>query len=180
MKKIIAAIVILFLFASGCVQTSSDETDQYSEYSDPNSGFTMKYPTSWDVNPVYSNLSIVEFESPDNQASMRISIKQTYHPEGEEEGGIGISYDVPNSTPIESSENIQISNAHGLKWTFLVDDGDREYIDGIIIVKQKCPELQNNRIFYHIRFVYPNDDQQLESTMRSMVDSIDLSCPFGE
>lgn len=176
MKKIILFVLTLFLLIPGCIQTSSEETEKFLEYSYPDTGFTIKYPQSWNVSQP-GEFYHVGLSSPDHQASMWITIHPGHHPEGMEEEGYGISYEVPNSTPIVSWEKIQISGANGLKWTFLVNNSDRKYIDGIIMFVQKCPELQNNRILYHIRYDYTTNDIQLENTVNAMLNSIELNCP---
>jgi hypothetical protein len=142
----------------------------------PNTGFKVKIPQSWNVNSTQEYYRVV-FTSPDNQASINIEIMPSHHPEGEEEGGVGLSYEVPNSTTIESFENIQIAGVDGLRWTFLVNGSSREYIDGFISFTQNCPGLQYNRISYFINYDYTRSDVQLEETIKAMLDSIQLTCP---
>ncbi len=169
-------VLMLFLLIPGCIQTPSEEPEKFLEYSYPDTGFTIKYPQSWNISQTGENYRI-GLTSLDHQASMRISIHPGHHPEGMEEGGYGISYETPNSTPIVSWEKIQISGADGLKWTFLVNNSDRQYIDGIIMFVQKCPELQNNRVLYHISYDYTTNNVQLEKTVNTMLNSINLTCP---
>ncbi len=176
MKKAVLIISILFLFASGCIQNSSEVTEKLSVYTHPDTGFTMKYPQSWIVNETTGNYHVI-VSSPDNQASFGVIIDQWNHPEGMEEGDYGISGDRPNSTPIENKQQIQISGTDGLGWTFLVNDGKREYINGIVMLIKRCPELPNNRILYHIDYDYPRGDVQLENTVKTMLNSIGMTCP---
>jgi hypothetical protein len=183
LKKIVLIIFVLFLFASGCIQSSPEVTEKQGEvlvgkYS--NTGFTMSYPQSWNVvNQTVGDYEVV-FSSPDGQASVGIMIDSWYHPEGAEEGDFGISNELPNSTPIESREKIRISGVDGFKWTFLVNDGNREYIHGTNMFVQKCPELQNNRILYYIDYDYSKGNIQMEKTVNAMLDSIGMTCPSNK
>jgi hypothetical protein len=177
----IVCILVLLFSTAGCIQPSLEKNEILTTYSHPEAELTMKYPLTWDVNrtlePRNPNSSRVIFSSPGNQASFEIEILHRYHPEDMEEGGIGLGYDVPNSTTIEFQKPIQISGLDASSWTFLVKDYDREYIDGFIAIKQRCPELQNNRIYYFINYDYPKGDDQLEKTVHNMLDSILLTCP---
>ena len=174
-------IFVFLLSTAGCIQASSEKNEIFTTYSHPATGFVMKYPQNWDINHATlgnTNQFRVIFSSPDNQASFRVDILSPKHiPEGEEEGGIGLGYDVPNSTIIDFMEPVQLAGIDGVKWTFLVKNPEREYYDKFICITQKCPLLQNNRITYCFNYDYGIDDEQMEKTLQAMLDSINLTCP---
>lgn len=175
MKKLILIILISILVTAGCLQNTSEETENYSIYSHPDTGFTMKYPQSWIIDEKMGDYQVV-FHSPDNQASIGVIIDHWANPEGADEGEYGITAEVSNSTPIEVKEKIQISNVEGLKWVFLVSESNREYIYGINMFVQNCPELDDNRILYYIDYDYSTNDTKLEKSMEHILDSIELQC----
>lgn len=142
----------------------------------------MKYPQSWYVTEeprenYQSNFSRIVFTSPDNQAMFMVDIKRKHHPEGKEIGGVGLSNERPNSTLIASNKNIQVGNFIGYQWIFLVKDPDREFYDVFLSITQICPGLQNNMIDYFFKYEYTADDPRLEETVKSILDSIEFSCP---
>jgi len=106
-----------------------------------------------------------------------VDIKRTYHPEGKEIGGVGLSNERPNSTFIASDKNIQVANFIGYQWIFLVKDPGREFYDVFLSITQICPGLQNNRIDYFFKYEYTAGDPELEETVKSILDSIEFTCP---
>ena len=177
--RILPIFLILFLLIPGCLQTASDEKEQFSEYSFPESEFTMHTPQSWHVEKIIDH-SHVRFTHPENRASIDVRITQSTLPEGvEQPGGFGMSYEKPNSTIIESYEKIQISGVPGTRWTFLVNESDRQYIEGFIGVARKCPDRKYDGITYFISYHYTTGDAHLEETVKEMLDSIELSCSSG-
>jgi hypothetical protein len=145
----------------------------------PDSGFSMDNPQSWQVEK-WIEKSQVRCTHPENRASIDVRITQSTLPEGmEQPGGFGMSYEKPNSTIIESYEKIQISGVPGTRWTFLVNESDRQYIEGFIGVARKCPDRKYDGITYFISYHYTTGDPQLEETVKEMLDSIELSCSSG-
>lgn len=181
--KIASALSILIFLAliEGCLQPSSGSDIIFAMHNQPEDGFSMKYPQTWEINRTpYTNdpnYSRVMFSGPGNQTSFGMIIHHHYFPEGKDEGGIGLGYDVPNSTTIEFQKEIQISGANGFRWTFLVNDNDREYIDNVIVIIQKCPELENNRIDYFINYKYTSNNTQQKYAVEEMLNSIKFTCP---
>jgi hypothetical protein len=181
MKKIIPILFILFVFAAGCVQTS-DTAQQYSKYSYPDTGFAMKYPESWTVtqtaNQYDPTRTEVRFTAPGNRTSFSMLIDPWHLVQGKTEGGVGIGYDVPYPiTTIEFQKEIQISGEDAIRWTFLVNAPDRDYIDVIIHISQKCPGKQNNRVYYWIGYDYTANDTETKDMFDTMLGSIELTCP---
>jgi hypothetical protein len=94
-----------------------------------------------------------------------------------EPGGIGISYERPNSATIESFEKIQISGVHGTRGVFLVNELDRQYIEGVIGIAVQCPGREYGQATCFIRYEYITGDARLEEEVKEMLDSIELTCP---
>lgn len=182
MKKIIPILLVIVILASGCLQPQIENQEQLAEYQHPDSGFTMKYPESWNVtdrSPEFhlQNFSRILFSSPDNQATFRVDIKLSHHPEGQALGGVGLSYECPNSTGILFSNNTQIGGLTGTQWMFLVKNPDREFYDNLILITQICPELKNTRIDYAFSYTYTAGNSQLEETVYAILNSIEFPCP---
>ena len=117
--------------------------------------------------------SDVAFTHPENRASIGVDMQQSALPAGRDVGGMGLSYEKPNSTTIESFEKIQISGVDGVRWIFLVNESDRQYIEGFIGVARKCTGREYD---YFISYHYTTGDAHLEETVKEMLDSIELSC----
>jgi hypothetical protein len=177
----VLGILIFTLLNAGCMRASPGRDVIFTTYSHPNDGLSMKYPQTWDVNrtpiPPDPNTTLITFSGPGNQSTFRLCIQHYYYPPDEEGGGVGLGYDVPNATTIEFQKTIQISGRDATRWTFRVKGNDREYMDVLIAIQQKCPELQNNQIFYSINYDYTTGDARLENIFQSMVDSMELTCP---
>lgn len=156
------------------------KTKKISEYSFPAMGFTMKYPQSWSVNKTVmsdnSNHTRLLFSQSENQAFFRVDISSSY--ETGDGSNVGLGYDVPNSTTLEFMEEIKIAGLKGWKWTFLVNNPDRIYFDKFFHVAQQCPELKNNIIHYFINIEYTKGDENTERTLQTMLDSIEINCPY--
>lgn len=184
MRKFIPILLVLVLLTSGCLQPRVENQERMSEYIHPDLGFTMKYPQSWNLTEeprtyYEPNYSRIVFTSPDNQARFMVDIKRTYHPEGKWIGGVGLSNERPNSTFIASDKNIQVANFIGYQWIFLVKDPGREFYDIFLSITQICPGLENNRIDYFFKYEYTAGDPRLEETIKSILDSIEFTCPSG-
>ena len=173
------SILILFLLFSGCVQESEVREKTFATYSHPDTGFMIKYPQTWDI--IYEDVNgfRLTFSSPDKRASFQVNFLGTHHQrEGEMEAGVGLSYEVPNSTTIESFEKTQLAGIDGLKWTFIVENPDRTYYDKKICVIQKCPSSYQNRRTFCFDYDYDVGDEKMEKTLQAMLDSINLTCPL--
>ena len=182
MKKIIPILLVIVILASGCLQPHVENQENLATYKHPDSGFTMKYPESWNVSDRsldyhLQNFSRILFSSPDNQAAFTVDIKLSHHPEGEELGGVGLSYECPNSTGIMFSNNTQIGGLTGTQWMFLIKNPDREFYDNLIVITQICPELKNTRIDYAFWYNYTAGDPPLEETIYAILNSIEFPCP---
>lgn len=182
MQKVVPILLVLVLLASGCLQPTVESQEKLDEYIHPDSGFTMKYPESWNMTDLSSefymqNFSRILFSNPDNQASFMVDIKLSHHPEGEELGGVGLSYETPNATCIMFSNNTQIGGLIGTQWMFLVKNPDREFYDNLIAITQICPKLKNTRIDYFFRYEYPAENTKMEETVNAILNSIEFPCP---
>lgn len=182
MQKIILIMLVLVILASGCLQPEVKNQEKLAEYKHPDSGFTMKYPESWNITDrslehYQPNHSRIVFTSPDNQAAFMVDIKLSQHLEGEELGGVGLSYECPNSTGIMFSNNTQIGGLTGTQWMFLIKNPDREFFDNLILITQICPELKNTRIDYAFSYTYTAGDPQLEERIYAILNSIEFPCP---
>lgn len=172
-------ILLIFLLIAGCVQESAVREEAFSTYSHPDTGFMMKYPQTWDI--IYKDVNgfRLTFTSPDKQASLQVNFLGTSHQkEGKMEAGVGLSYEVPNSTTIESFEKTQLAGIDGVKWTFIVENPDRTYYDKKICVIQKCPLSYQNRRTFCFDYDYDVGDEKMEKTLQTMLDSINLTCPL--
>lgn len=142
----------------------------------------MKYPESWNFTDrsleyYQPNHSRIVFSNPDNQAVFMVDIKHSYHPEGKELGGVGLSYERPNATSIASYKRIQVAGFNGTQWIHLVKEPDREFYDNFIAITHICPGIQNNRRDYFFSYGYTADDPQLEETVYAILNSIEFPCP---
>ncbi len=71
MRKIIPIMLVLVILAPGCLQPQVENQEKLTSYKHPDTGFTMKYPESWNFTDrsleVHSqNFSRIVFSSPDN------------------------------------------------------------------------------------------------------------------
>ena len=174
--RILPTFLILFLLVPGCLQTAFNEKEQFSEYSFPEAEFTMHTPQSWQVEKIIGH-SYVVFTPPDNRAWIAVEIQESNRPEGQELIDIGLRFDRPNTTQIGYSEPIHISGADGFEWQFLVNEPDRQYVEGVIGVARECPDRNYRTLSYYIRYEYPAGDAMREEMIREMLNSIELSCP---
>lgn len=174
MNHIIPIILVFFLLIPGCVQAFSGEKDQFAKDSLPESGFSVFTPQSWRVDTILEKAQMV-FSSPDNQASIAVEIQELYNPEGAEL--LNLEQGKPNRTQIGYRETIQISGKDGFQWEFLVNENDRQYIEGVIWITRECQDRGNRKISYIIRFEYPAGDARREEMVREILDSIELDCP---
>lgn len=183
--KIIPVMLVLVILASGCLQPQVENQEQLAEYKHPDTGFTMKYPESWNVSDRslevhLQNYSRIVFSSPDNQADFTVAIKLQHFPEGKALGGVGMVNDRPNTTLIMFSNNTQIGGLSGTQWIYLVKDPDREFYENFIAITQICPGLQNNRIDYAFSYTYTAGNPQLEETIYAILNSTEFPCPSKE
>lgn len=174
MNRIIPIILILFFIVTGCVQALSGDKDQFVKDSLPESGFSIFTPQSWRMDTILEKANMV-FISPDNQASISVEIQEFYNPEGAELRNL--EQEKPNRTQIGYRETIQISGTDGFQWEFLVNENDRQYIEGVIWIARECQDRGNRKISYIIRFEYPAGDARREEMVREILDSIELDCP---
>lgn len=182
MQKVVPILLVIVLLGSGCLQPTVESQEKLDKYIHPDSGFTMKYPESWNITDrslefYQPNHSRIVFSSPDNQAAFIVDIKLEHHPEGKELGGVGLSYERPNATSIASYKRIQVAGLNGTQWIILVKDPDREFYDNFIAITQICPGLQNNKIDYFFRYEYPAENTKMEETVYAILDSIEFPCP---
>ena len=176
----ISFLLLLFLFISGCVQQSSEREEIFTTYSRPDVGFVMKYPQTWSINNTTFKGGIhrVILGSPENRASIMVDTKPYHHvPEGTPPGGFGISYEVPNSTSIDSFKKIRFAGDEAIIWTFIVENPDRVYYDKMIGVTHVCPSVYNNTTTYFLHFEFDAGDAQLENAVQVILDSISVTCP---